>query len=104
MCVLSIEVAAQDSRLKTQKYLFDHYLHFLKFHIINNCINTLHIDKFLFICAVSFRFIYTCDHDLSGQYILLIPLIIYSVYQIANYPRHIGFLVEVSDKCVCLEH
>ncbi len=29
------------SRHKTQKYLFDHYLHFLKLHIINNYINSL---------------------------------------------------------------
>ncbi len=28
---------------KTQKYLFDHYLHFLKLHIINNYINSLFI-------------------------------------------------------------
>ncbi len=34
---------AQDSRLKTQTYLFDHYLHFLKLHIINNYINSLFI-------------------------------------------------------------
>ncbi len=30
----------QDSRFKTQTYLFDHYLHFLKLHIINNYINS----------------------------------------------------------------
>ncbi len=28
---------------KTQKYLIDHYLHFLKLHIINNYINSLFI-------------------------------------------------------------
>ncbi len=33
----------QDSRLKMQKYLFDHYLHFLKLNIINNYINSLFI-------------------------------------------------------------
>ncbi len=33
----------KSSRLKTQKYLFDHYLHFLKLHIINNYINSLFI-------------------------------------------------------------
>ncbi len=37
------EEILQDSRLKTQKYLFDHYLHFLKLHIINNYINSLYI-------------------------------------------------------------
>ncbi len=30
---------------KTQKYLFDHYLHFLKLHIINNYINSLFMSK-----------------------------------------------------------
>ncbi len=30
-------------RLKTQKYLFDHYLHFLKLHIIKNYIYSLFI-------------------------------------------------------------
>ncbi len=33
----------EDSRLKTQKYLFDHYLNFLKLHVINNNINSLFI-------------------------------------------------------------
>ncbi len=33
----------QDSRLKTQKDLFDHFLHFLKLHIINNYIYSLFI-------------------------------------------------------------
>ncbi len=31
------------SRLKTQKYLFDHYLHFLKLHIISNYMYSLFI-------------------------------------------------------------
>ncbi len=31
---------SEDSRIRTQKYLFDHYLHFLKLHIINNYINS----------------------------------------------------------------
>ncbi len=45
MCRFEYE-CRQDSRLKTQKtqkYLFDHYLHFLKLHIINNYINSLFI-------------------------------------------------------------
>ncbi len=74
------------------------------------CYNSVSSESLL--RAVSFRFvmltviatfgffIYTCDHDLSGQYILLILLLIYSVYQIANYPRHFGFHVEISDTCV----
>ncbi len=33
-------ISPRDSRLKTQKHLFDHYLHFLKLHIINNYINS----------------------------------------------------------------
>ncbi len=39
-------VVCCNTRLKTQKtrnYLFDHYLHFLKLHIINNYINSLFI-------------------------------------------------------------
>ncbi len=44
---MSIHVyTCKDSRLKTQKYLFDHYLHFLKLHIIINYINSL----FLYTC------------------------------------------------------
>ncbi len=35
----SVVLKTQDS--KTQKYLFDHYLHFLKLHIINNYIKFL---------------------------------------------------------------
>ncbi len=37
------EYSIQDSTLNTQKYLFDHYLHFLKLHIVNNYINSLFI-------------------------------------------------------------
>ncbi len=31
------------SKVFSKKYLFDHYLHFLKLHIINNYINSLFI-------------------------------------------------------------
>ncbi len=41
--IVVMRVTTITTRLKTQKYLFDHYLHFLKLHIINNYINSLFI-------------------------------------------------------------
>ncbi len=40
---VNIKGKSQDSTLKTQKYLFDRYLQFIKLHILNNFINSLFI-------------------------------------------------------------
>ncbi len=59
---------------KTQKYLFDHYLHFLKLHLINNYINSLFIwsRRLPLRPHVVAGMIYTVDTNVSAVYVIYI--------------------------------